>query len=111
MDTPYKIIAFTSHDEYIMVMLNDIIYLKSAGNYSRVLLNEEKELVLSKNLKEVENLLPKDQFIRTHKQYLVNKYHVFKFLKQESLVVLKNEEKLPVAVRRKQNLLSAFHLV
>jgi two-component system LytT family response regulator len=59
-----------------------------------------KEILVTKSLKELQELLPDNQFYRTHKSYLVNVHYIRKFIKtNESYVLLKSGAKIPVSVR------------
>ena len=56
---------------------------------------------MSKSLKEMEAYLPKNQFYRTHKSYLVNIFYIRKFVRSgESFVLMKSGIKIPVSVRK-----------
>ncbi|MEL6926292.1 MAG: LytTR family DNA-binding domain-containing protein, partial [Bacteroidota bacterium] len=70
------ILAFASHDTYQMVLPCTIAYLASAGNYVRIHRTKGPDVLVSKNLKAIESILPPDMFVRIHKQYVVNIYQI-----------------------------------
>lgn len=51
--------------------LNEIIYLQSLGNYVKIF-TAQKSYVALMTTKEAESFLPKSQFIRIHKSYIIN---------------------------------------
>ena len=50
----------------------DIIRCQSDGNYSRVYFKDESNLLVAKTLKEFEELLPKEYFVRIHQSHIIN---------------------------------------
>jgi len=58
---------------YVHILdLNDILYLNSAGNYTRIIMSEGKEILCSKTLKYYELKLSDKAFLRVHSSYIVN---------------------------------------
>ena len=77
-----------------------IEYCVAAQSYSEIITIGSKEITVSKSLKEIQEMLPEDQFYRTHKSYLVNINYIRKFVKaSESYLLLKSGTKIPVSVR------------
>lgn len=54
----------------------DIIRLEGESNYTRFFFSNHKPVLVSKTLKEYEELLTPYEFIRVHKSYLVNRAYV-----------------------------------
>jgi two-component system, LytTR family, response regulator len=88
--------------EMRLVSLNEILYCEGDGSYSFIHTLTNEKFLVSKYLKELEEDLPKDNFFRLHKKYIINVAYVelLKKNKQQLTVVLKNEISLPVAFRR-----------
>ena len=80
---------------------DDIIYCNSEGNYSTIYTTHMKKIVVSKPMKKIEELLSKEDFIRCHQSYLVNKSHIVRYDKQGKLIVSSSDE-VPVSSRRKE---------
>lgn len=53
------------------IELNDILYIQSLGNYIKIF-TAQKSYVALMTTKEAESFLPKTQFIRIHKSFIVN---------------------------------------
>ena len=102
-------IAFPIEDGYELVKTNSILYCKADSNYCTVVCIDRKNIILSKTLKYIEDLLPKTIFQRVHKSFLVNLNYVNKFQKINDLnIELTTGEIIPVSTRQKQNLTNAI---
>jgi two-component system LytT family response regulator len=100
-DVPGKNLIFDVESGFIVENTRNIEYITADQSYATLFTYAKREFVVSKSLKELESYLPKNQFYRTHKSYLVNIYYIRKFVKTgESYVLLKSGAKIPVSVRR-----------
>jgi two-component system LytT family response regulator len=62
--------------------------------------------MVSKTLKEYDELLADCGFFRVHKSFLINVAHIKRFEKQDGgQIVLTNDIKIPVASRKREELL------
>ncbi|MCP4134594.1 MAG: LytTR family transcriptional regulator [bacterium] len=68
-------LSFKEKDSFYEVEYDDIIYLSSSGKKSLVH-TEERDYEISELMKEVEEKLPEELFIRIHKQYIINRSYV-----------------------------------
>ena len=74
----------------------EILYLKAAGGYTDIYLQNGKRITVSGRLKLLEKRLPRETFIRLHRSFMVNLYFVREFSRRDGLfVMLKNEEIIP----------------
>jgi len=60
---------------------NDVIMLKSDKSYTTVFLVDDKKILVSKTLKEVEKKFEYPEFFRVHNSFLINMNHVKEYLK------------------------------
>lgn len=90
-----------------IIKIADIMYCQSDSGYTSFYLEKSEKIVVSKGLKEYEKLLPEDKFLRIHKSYLVNTTFIKEYIK-EGYIRLSNDISLPVAVRRKEDILKYF---
>jgi len=60
---------------------SDVIMLKSDKSYTTIFLTNDKKIVVSKTLKEVEKKFVYPEFFRVHNSFLVNINHVKEYLK------------------------------
>ena len=99
-------IAFPIENGFKIVKINSILYCQSDINYTRVFLNNGTSFILSKTLKLIEELLPSTIFLRVHKSYLVNFNYVSYFSRSvDAFVELSNDIKIPVATRKKDDVI------
>jgi two-component system LytT family response regulator len=66
-----KLIIPTSHGFNVLV-IDDIIRLEADGCYTTIVMNEGKNTIVSRTLKDFEDTLPKEKFFRIHKSHLIN---------------------------------------
>jgi len=98
-----KIVVKTLEAQYIL-NFEDIIFCKSEGNYTTFHLANEQVLV-SKPMKKLQPLLDENIFLKCHQSFLVNTSYVTKYL-NEGFLVTKNGDQIPVATRRKEDVLN-----
>jgi len=85
---------------FILENTKNIEYCYADQSYSVIVTYLGKEIIVTKPLKDLHELLPNNQFYRTHKSYLINIYYIRKFIhSKESHVLLKSGTKVPVSVR------------
>ena len=66
-----KLIIPASHGFNVLV-IDDIIRLEAEGCYTKVIIKEGKNAIVSRTLKDFEDNLPKEKFFRIHKSHLIN---------------------------------------
>jgi two-component system LytT family response regulator len=83
-----------------------IIHCEAVGNYTLFNFRNRKPLKDSRTLKRYAEILTRHGFFRIHNSHLINLDDVKRFENgKNSFVVLKNNEKLPVSTRRKEDFL------
>ena len=93
-----KIIINTSEATYL-IPVKDIIRMEADGAYTKIV-STHQTIIVSKNIKHYQDILPEDIFVRTHQSHLVNKDYVLEMTKSGDLL-LSNDEIVPVAFRKK----------
>jgi len=102
-------ITLYTGDGPVFAKTNDITRIESYGNYTFVYLAAGERCLVSRNLKEFEEMLPAPLFFRLHQSHLVNLAFVKKFLKEEGGYALMHDgAKIPVSRRRKDAFLEAL---
>lgn len=66
-----KLVLPASHGFDVLVF-DDIIRLEADGCYTKVVIKDGKNKIVSRTLKDFEDTLPKEKFFRTHKSHLIN---------------------------------------
>ncbi|MDC7994284.1 LytR/AlgR family response regulator transcription factor [Altibacter sp. HG106] len=95
-----KRIILKTTDTVYAVYEEDILYCRSEGNYTTFYTLKGETIMVSKSLKQVEEIVSETTFVRCHQSYMVNKKHVLRYNKNGTLVV-KRDFKVPVSSRRK----------
>lgn len=91
-----------------IVSLREIIYCEASSNYTLYHLYDRK-VVVSRTLKDSEDLLSNFGFVRVHQSYLVNLSHVRRFVRSAGgSVIMSNLAELTVSPRRREALLNAL---
>ncbi len=107
--TQSKKIVLKTSDSIHLVDISDIMYCVSDNSYTTFYIKDKKEVIVSKSLKEFENLLSVYNFFRPHQSYLVNLHCIDKIIKTDGgSIVLNNKVEIPVSHRRKHALLDIF---
>jgi two-component system LytT family response regulator len=86
---------------YTLVDIDTIIHIEADSNYSIFHLIGKDTITVAKVLKEYEELLPEQQFVRVHKSSLVNLHYVKEYNSRNGLeLILNNGTKIAVSRRR-----------
>ena len=84
-------IALPISNGLLFTDLKDIIYIKAEGSYSCFHLTDGRKVLVSKKIKEFENiLLPTGHFFRTHRTYLINLHKIKQYIKTDGGHILMN---------------------
>ena len=102
----YKL-ALPTSDGLMFVKLSDILYCEAFSNYTSFYLSDGKKYIVSKTLKEYEDILTEYNFFRIHNSYLINMREIKKYIRGEGgYVILNNDVSLDVSKRKKEAFLS-----
>jgi two-component system LytT family response regulator len=94
-----KIVLKTSEATYI-IGVNEIIRCEAERNYTYFHLHEKKPILMSGGLKEFEEMLSGDSFIRCHHSHLVNMNFISKLDRKRGGLLLKDGSQIPVSNRK-----------
>lgn len=101
----HKKITINTDGKLVFLAPSDIFYVESDGNYVTLYLSDKKKIVVTKKLKDIDDLLPTDHFFRIHNSYIINLNKIKEFVKSDGYVVLENNAKIPVSRQRKSQFL------
>lgn len=102
-------IALPYQNGVAFVSLTEILYCESDDNYTKFYLPDGQSYLVTKPLKEIQELLQERGFLRIHRQYLINPNHIKKFVKGEgSYVIMTNGQFIPVLHLHKERLAEHF---
>ncbi|MCK8482006.1 LytR/AlgR family response regulator transcription factor [Psychroserpens algicola] len=104
-----KIITIPSLTGFETLKVGDIVHLEADTSITHIY-TKNKKIVVSKPIKYYEDLLDDTTFFKTHKSHLININHVQKYYKgKQSYVVMTNNSKVPISVRKKEDFLRHFN--
>lgn len=93
------------------IVIKEILYLEADGNYTTIVLIDGRKYVVSKTMKEYENILcfSGSIFVRVHKTFIVNTKEINTLEKNEQLtLILNNGKEITVARSRRQSLIDIW---
>lgn len=86
-----------------------IVYLEASANYTYIYLSTGQKFLVSGTLKEFDELLPAETFLRIHHAYLINKSFVDRYIRGDGgQVVMRTGIILDVSKRKKAEFLQAI---
>ena len=104
-----KIILSTS-ERINIVKVKDIIRCESDNYYTMFYFADGKKLLMSKTLKENEEMLSDYNFIRPHKSHLINVLYIKSFNKHEGGYILMTDgSRVPVSRRKKEKIVEIIY--
>ena len=99
---PYKSkIKFNSMNGTCIVSKNQIDYIRSESNYSRIHLSNSTQIVCCRTLKDLSSKMLKSEFVRVHASYLVNLSRIVFINSDYSSLTLESEDIIPISRTRK----------
>lgn len=89
-----------------VIAVNDIVRLEADRSYCFICLSDGGKLIVSKPLKDMQEILPANMFFRVHTTHLINIEYIDRYKKEDGGYVIMNDEStVPIARRRKQEFL------
>jgi two-component system LytT family response regulator len=99
---PHDRLALHTQDKIHIVDINEIIRCESNVNYTEFFFQNGKKLLVTKTLKEFEDLLGDQGFFRVHQSHLINTKYIKEFVKTEGGYLLMNDgSNVPVSTRKR----------
>lgn len=107
-ESSQKIILSTAEMIHV-INVDDIIRCESDNYYTYFFFIDGRKLLVSKTLKENEELLSNHNFIRPHKSHLVNVKYIKSFIRQEGgYIIMTDGSKIPVSRRKKDKIMETL---
>ncbi|MDM8003382.1 MAG: LytTR family DNA-binding domain-containing protein [Bacteroidota bacterium] len=92
-----------------LISVSDIIRAEADSNYTRFHLTGGKHIIVSRTLKDYEEMLHGTALIRVHQSHIVNMNYIDKFFKHDGgYILLKDGTAVPVSPVLKQKVLQAL---
>lgn len=105
-------IALPIAEGLTFIKISEILYCKASGNYTEIFLTGNKKYLVSRQLKEYEELLNDFNFFRIHHSYLIHLNYIKSYIKGEGgYVIMDDDAVLDVSRRRKEAFLNSLRHV
>ena len=104
-----RIVLKTTENIYV-IYLRDIIRCQSEKNYTYFYFTNRERIIVSRTLKEFEDLLTGFNFMRIHRSHLINLKYIDRFEKSDGgMVIMTDGSKVEVSHRKKESLLNYIY--
>jgi len=104
-----KRIVLKTAEKLHFVPVQDIMRCEADKNYTSFFLTDNKKIVVSGSIKDYEDMLCEQGFYRLHKSHIVNLTYIKSYEKAYGgTVILTDGSHVPVAVRKKNQLIELF---
>ena len=104
-------IAVPTNEGLEFIVIKTIIRIESSTNYSRLYLNNKHSILVTKLLKDFEELLTPYRFFRVHNSHLINLNYISKYIRGDGgQVVMENGDVVDVSRRKKDQFLGLLSL-
>jgi len=88
------------------IPIKTIMHIESSSNYSKLFFTDGKSLLVTKLLKDFEDMLLPYNFYRVHNSHLINLAYIKKYIRGEGgQVIMQNGDVIDVARRKKEEFL------
>jgi len=97
-----KRIALAQDDKIDFVPVRQIVRCQAESNYTRFMLENHREILVSHTLKDFEAALESCGFIRTHQSHLVNPIHIHSLIRRDGgYLKMSDGSSVPISRSRK----------
>jgi two-component system, LytTR family, response regulator len=104
-------IALPLVDGFEFVMIKNIIRIESSGSYSRIFLLGGPSILVTKLLKDFEELLSPYRFFRIHNSHLVNLNYIKRYFRGDGgQVLMENGDLIDVSRRKKEEFIGLLNI-
>lgn len=102
-------IALTTGDGLIFVKSDDILYCKADSNYTEVKMSDNRKIVVSKTLKDLDATLSGLNFFRVHNSFLINLNHISRYVKGDGgYIVMPDGTEISIARSKREEFFQLF---
>jgi len=104
-------IAVPVSDGFEFIIIKNILRIESSASYSRIFFVDGKSILVTKLLKDFEDILTPYHFFRVHNSHLINLNYIKKYLRAVGgQVLMDNGDLIDVSRRKKEEFISLLSL-
>jgi two-component system, LytTR family, response regulator len=102
-------IALPYQNGVTFVAIADIVYCEADDNYTKFVIRDGQSYLVSKTMRDIQEILEEREFLRVHRQFIINLNLIKKYVKGEgNYVIMLNEKNIPIARNQKEKLVQRF---
>ena len=105
-----KYYYFKKKETFYKVFIKDIAFIKSDDNYCETHTLEGEVFTSRITISKLEEMLPQDAFLRTHRQYIVQLDHISSVNFSDSTLIVAGKE-IPVSRTKRKELTHLFKMI
>ncbi|MEO6288647.1 MAG: LytTR family DNA-binding domain-containing protein [Ginsengibacter sp.] len=99
-------IAISTSEGIEFIPIKNILHIESKSNYSKIYMPENKNIIVSKILKDFEEILVPYNFYRVHNSHLINLTYIKKYMRSKGgHVMLQDGTLIDISRRKKEEFL------
>lgn len=104
-----KKVALNDSNIIHYVRIEEIIYCKSDGPYTTFFIIGKRKVMVTRSLKEYEEMFEGLGFIRAHNSYLINVLHILRFNKTDNgELIMEENHSVPVSTRKREEVIKVL---
>lgn len=105
-------IAVPTSQGFEFIEIKDIIRCESDGNYTRLFFTTQPSMLVSRTLKDFDDLLEEMNFIRVHQSHLINLKYIKKYVRSEGgYIEMQDGTQITVSRSRKDELMNKLNFL
>ncbi len=104
----FEKIVLPTMDGFIFVNIKDIVRCEAESNYTRFFLQNRRDILVSKTLREFDEMLSPFGFFRVHKSHLINLSYLKEYLRGDGAVIMEDGAEILISRRRKDDFLQCL---
>jgi len=105
-DQPHKV-ALPTGEGFQFVLTDDILRCEADGNYTQFFLTNGNKMLVSKTLKEFDQLFAERAFFRAHRSHLINLRYVSKYTRAKApIITMEDGSQITLAPTKRESFLA-----
>lgn len=111
-NAPQTRLALPTHEGHEIIEIAQIVRCMADASYTHFYLENGQQLLICRTLKEVEQALEPNGFVRVHQSHLINPQYLRKIVKQEGgYLVMTDGAQVPVTKQKRDLLVEQFNVM
>ena len=98
-------LALNTQEKIHIVNIADVIRCESDGNYTEFYFTQHKKILVTKTMKDFEEILTRHGFYRVHQSHLINTKFIKEFIKTDDVLLMEDDTQIPVSSRRRDDVI------